>query len=74
MELAAIEALEALQRAAKVILHTVSKYLLDGITKWIKGLAAQRLEDRGQEAGQGRRPVARTGGRDKAARCHRRRG
>src|SRR4249919_3458273 len=37
MELAAIEALEALQRPAKVTLHTDSKYLLDGITKWIKG-------------------------------------
>ena len=36
MELAAIEALEA-QRPAKVTLHTDSKYLLDGTTKWIKG-------------------------------------
>ena len=34
MELAAIE---ALQRPAKVTLRTDSKYLLDGITKWIKG-------------------------------------
>ena len=38
MELmAAIQALEALQRPAKVRLHTDSRYLLDGITKWIKG-------------------------------------
>ena len=38
MELmAAIQALEALQRPAKVNLHTDSKYLLDGITKWIQG-------------------------------------
>ena len=37
MELAAIEALEALQRPAKVTLRTGSKYLLGGITKWIKG-------------------------------------
>ena len=38
MELmAAIQALEALQRPAQVKLHTDSKYLLDGITKWIKG-------------------------------------
>jgi len=38
MELmAAIQALEALQRPAKVSLHTDSRYLLDGITKWIKG-------------------------------------
>jgi ribonuclease HI len=38
MELmAAIQALEALKRPAEVTLHTDSKYLLDGITKWIKG-------------------------------------
>jgi ribonuclease HI len=38
MELmAAIAALEALNRPAQVQLHTDSKYLLDGITKWIKG-------------------------------------
>jgi ribonuclease HI len=36
MELmAAIQALEALNRPAKVSLHTDSRYLLDGITKWI---------------------------------------
>jgi ribonuclease HI len=36
MELmAAIKALEALQRPTTVSLHTDSKYLLDGITKWI---------------------------------------
>ena len=38
MELmAAIQALEALQRPATVSLHTDGKYLLDGITKWIQG-------------------------------------
>jgi len=38
MELmAAIQALDALQRPAKVNLHTDSKYVLDGITKWING-------------------------------------
>jgi ribonuclease HI len=38
MELmAAIQALEALNRPAKVNLHTDSKYVLDGITKWIRG-------------------------------------
>jgi ribonuclease HI len=36
MELmAAIQALEALSRPSQVTLHTDSKYLLDGITKWI---------------------------------------
>jgi ribonuclease HI len=35
--MAAIQALEALQRPSTVILHTDSKYLLDGITKWIQG-------------------------------------
>jgi len=38
MELtAAIQALEALRRPAQVQLHTDSRYLLDGITKWIRG-------------------------------------
>jgi ribonuclease HI len=38
MELmAAIQALEALNRPTNVTLYTDSKYLLDGITKWIKG-------------------------------------
>jgi ribonuclease HI len=38
MELmAAIHALEALNRPTTVQLHTDSKYLLDGITKWIAG-------------------------------------
>ena len=38
MELmAAIQALETLQRPAKVNLHTDSKYVLDGITKWLPG-------------------------------------
>jgi len=38
MELmAAIEALEALKRSSKVVLHTDSTYVKDGITKWIHG-------------------------------------
>jgi ribonuclease HI len=38
MELmAAIQALEALKRPVKVTLYTDSKYLLDGITKWVAG-------------------------------------
>ena len=38
MELmAAIRALEALRRPAKVSLHTDSLYLLNGITKWVEG-------------------------------------
>jgi len=38
MELmAAIKALEALNRPSRVRLHTDSTYLLDGITKWIAG-------------------------------------
>ena len=38
MELmAAISALEGLTRPSRVELHTDSKYLLDGITKWITG-------------------------------------
>lgn len=38
MELmAAISALEALNRSSRVELHTDSSYLKDGITKWIHG-------------------------------------
>ncbi len=38
MELmAAIEALTALKRSSKVRLHTDSKYVMDGVTKWIHG-------------------------------------
>jgi ribonuclease HI len=38
MELtAAIQALEALNRPAKARLYTDSRYLLDGITRWIRG-------------------------------------
>jgi ribonuclease HI len=38
MELmAAIQALEALKRHSKVRLHTDSKYVMDGLTKWIHG-------------------------------------
>ena len=38
MELmAAIEALSALKRESKVLLHTDSKYVMDGVTKWIHG-------------------------------------
>ena len=38
MELmAAIQALETLQRPARVSLHTDSTYLLNGITKWVEG-------------------------------------
>ncbi len=33
----AISALEALKRSTKVTLHTDSKYVMDGVTKWIHG-------------------------------------
>jgi len=35
--MAAIQALEALRRPSRVVLYTDSKYLSDGITKWIHG-------------------------------------
>ncbi|PPR23022.1 MAG: Ribonuclease HI [Alphaproteobacteria bacterium MarineAlpha10_Bin3] len=35
--MAAIQALEALRRPSRVTLYTDSKYLSDGITKWIHG-------------------------------------
>ena len=38
MELmAAIQALEALSRPATILLYIDSRYVLDGITKWVKG-------------------------------------
>ena len=42
MELmAAIMALEALNRPCRVDLHTDSKYVMDGITQWIRGWKAR---------------------------------
>jgi ribonuclease HI len=35
--MAAIQALNALKRPSKVRLHTDSKYVMDGVTKWIHG-------------------------------------
>ena len=35
--MAAIRALEALKRPCRVTLHTDSRYMMDGITKWVKG-------------------------------------
>lgn len=34
--MAAIRALESLKRPSTVVLHTDSRYLLDGVTKWMK--------------------------------------
>lgn len=42
MELrAAIEALNALKRPCEVLLHTDSRYVMDGITDWIRGWKAR---------------------------------
>jgi len=42
MELmAAISALEALKRPCRVDLHTDSKYVMQGVTKWIRGWKAR---------------------------------
>ena len=47
MELmAAIAALEALDRPATLTVVTDSAYLRDGVTRWIHGWKAQRLADR----------------------------
>jgi ribonuclease HI len=35
--MAAISALEALKRPSAILIVTDSKYVLDGLTKWIKG-------------------------------------
>jgi len=39
--MAAIAALEALKRPCAVTLHTDSRYVMDGITKWISGWKAK---------------------------------
>jgi ribonuclease HI len=38
---AAIEALKALKQPSAVVLHTDSRYLMDGATQWIKGWKAR---------------------------------
>ncbi len=38
---AAIEALSQLKRPCRVILHTDSRYLMDGITRWLPGWKAR---------------------------------
>src|SRR3546814_13468074 len=35
--MAAVQALETLKRPCRVTLHTDSKYVMDGITKWVFG-------------------------------------
>jgi ribonuclease HI len=50
MELmAAIKALGQLRRPCKVSLHTDSKYVMDGITKWIKGWKARGWKTAGKK-------------------------
>ncbi|MEC9346748.1 MAG: ribonuclease HI [Pseudomonadota bacterium] len=39
--LAVINALEALKRSCEITLHTDSRYVLDGITKWLPGWKAR---------------------------------
>jgi ribonuclease HI len=34
--IAAIRALDAVKKPSKIVLHTDSRYLLDGVTKWMK--------------------------------------
>jgi ribonuclease HI len=47
--LAAINALNALKGACEVELHTDSKYVMDGISKWIHRLEEKRLENGGDK-------------------------
>ena len=59
MELTAvIRALEALKRPSRVRLYTDSQYVQKGISEWIHDWKRKRLDDRRQEAGEERRPVA----------------
>ena len=58
MELmAAISALEALKRPSQVDLHTDSKYVQNGITKWIHGWKRNGWKTADKQAGQERRPL-----------------
>ena len=46
MELtAAIEALKALRKPSKITIYTDSIYVKDGLTKWLKKLEEEWLED-----------------------------
>ena len=47
--MAAIQALEALRRPSRVTLYTDSKYLSDGITKWIHGWKRRRWKTAGKK-------------------------
>ena len=59
MELmAAISALEALKKPSHVDLHTDSKYVQDGISKWIHGWKTNGWSTAAKEARQERRAVA----------------
>lgn len=49
--LAAIEALKALKRPCAVTLYTDSKYLQDGITKWIRGWIKRNWKTKGKKGG-----------------------
>ncbi|PHR60580.1 MAG: ribonuclease HI [Robiginitomaculum sp.] len=50
MELmAAIEGLNQLKRACQVTLHTDSKYVLDGITKWLPGWKKRNWKTAGKK-------------------------
>jgi ribonuclease HI len=50
MELtAAIESLRIVKNASLVTLHTDSSYVINGITKWVKGVGKKWMDDEGKE-------------------------
>ena len=64
MELtAATAALEALKRPCRVVLHTDSEYVKNGITRWHDRLGAPQLAQRGGRSGGEHGPVAAAAGR-----------
>ena len=70
MELmAAIKALDALKKPSTVMLYTDSRYVMDGLTKWLPRWKAERLEDGRQEAGEEWRSMARSRRSRVAPRC-----
>ena len=63
MELtAAAMALEALKRPCRVVLHTDSEYVKNGVTRWHAGLGAAQLAQRRRRSGGEHGPVAAAAG------------
>jgi len=62
MELmAVIEGLKALKKGGPVTIHTDSRYVMDGASKWLSGWKIKGWKTADKKTGQERRPVADAG-------------